>query len=165
MDRKIRETKLPGVGVQFDFTTEQGNRVGVITHHSGRRDFLVFSAHDPDMCSSATSFTEDEAQLLGEMLGASQVVQSMTNLQQSIGDLVIDWIPIRENWACHNASIRDLGLYETGTQIVAVVRGERTIPAPELATLDIRLQSGDTVLVIGKPDGIKSAYELMAGTD
>jgi len=160
MHGKIRETKLPGVGVQLDFETEQGVRVGVIAHNTGRRDFLVFSADDPDMCASATSFTEEEGLLLGEMFGASQLVQSMNTLKQSIGGLTIDWIEIQPDWPCNNASIRGLGLFQSGTQIVAVVRGEETIPAPEP---NFRLQSGDTIVVVGKPEGIKEAHDLMAG--
>ncbi len=161
MNRKIRETKLPGVGVELDFTTEQGVRVGVIAHHSGRRDFLVFSADDPDMCASSTAFTEDEARLMGQMLGASQVTEALAHLQQSIGGIAIDWIDIQSDWACTDASIRGLGLYETGTQIVAVIRGEETIPAPEPS---FRLQPDDTVVVVGKPEGIKEAHDMMAGT-
>jgi len=160
MKHKIRETQLPGVGVQLDFETEQGNRVGVIAHHTGRRDFLVFSADDPDMCASATSLTEEEAQLLGEMFGASQVVKSINSIQQSIGGLALDWIPIQDDWPCTNASIRGLGLYQTGTQIIAVIRGEKTHAAPDPS---FRLQAGDTVLVIGKPEGIKEAHDVMAG--
>ena len=162
MKQNIRETQLPGVGVQLDFETEQGNRVGVIAHHTGRRDFLVFSADDPDMCASATSFTEEEAQILGEMLGASQVVKSINSIQQSIGGIAIDWIPIQENWPCANASIRGLGLYNTGTQIVAVIRGDETVPVPAPEP-NFRLQPGDTAVVVGKPEGIKEAHDLMAG--
>jgi TrkA domain protein len=160
MRHTIRETQLPGVGVQHDFETEQGHRVGVITHHTGRRDFLVFSADDPDMCATSTNFTEKEAQILGEMLGASQVVKSINSVQQNIDGLAIDWIPVQEGWPCTNTSIHDLGLYQTGTQIIAIIRGEETIPAPEPS---FRLQSNDTVVVIGKPEGITQSHDVMAG--
>jgi TrkA domain protein len=160
VNRDIRETELPGVGVQYDFETEQGQRVGVIAHHTGRRDFLIFSHNDPDMCTSSTSFTEEEAELLGRLFGASQVVKSVSKIQQAVGGLAIDWIPIQEGWPCHNASIKGLGLYQTGTHIVAVIREEETLPAPEPS---FRLQAGDTVVVIGKPEGINDAHDLMAG--
>ncbi len=156
----IRETKLPGVGVQHDFETETGTRVGVITHHTGRRDFLIFSPNDPDLCASSTTFNEQEAQLLGELFGASKVVETISNIQQSIAGLAIDWIPVQEGWACNNASIRGLGLSHTGTLIIAVIRGEETFPAPGA---DFRVLAGDTVVVIGKPEGIREANELMRG--
>ncbi len=157
---RIQETQLPGVGVQHDFQTESGQRVGIISHHTGRRDFLVFSANDPDMCATSMSFSEQESQLLGELMGASKVVESIGNIQQSVGGLAIDWIPVQESWVCANASIKGLGLYATGTNIVAVIRGEETIAAPEPT---FRIQPGDTVLVVGKPEGIREAYEMMMG--
>lgn len=33
----VEETMLPGVGVRYDFLTEGGKRIGVISHFSGRR--------------------------------------------------------------------------------------------------------------------------------
>ncbi len=157
---KIRETKLPGVGVQHDFETELGTRVGVISHHSGRRDFLIFSPDDPDLCASSTAFTEQESQILGELFGASKVVETIGSIQQSVAGLAIDWIPVQQGWRCENASIRELGLTETGTLIIAIIRGEQTIPTPEA---DFRVRSGDTAVVIGKPDGIRAAHDLMRG--
>lgn len=156
----INETQLPGVGVQHDFMLEEGGRIGVITHHSGRRDFLMYSADDPDMCAKAIALSEQESELLGEMLGASKVVETIGNIQQSVGGLAIDWIPVRDNWKCSTASIKDLGLYETGTQIVAVIRETKTIPAPQPS---FHLQSGDTAVVVGTPEGIKEAYHMMQG--
>jgi len=160
MDRKIRETKLPGVGTQLDFETELGDRVGIITHHTGRHDFLIFSGSDPDLCASSVSLTEDESRLLGQMLGASQVVESIKSTQLNVGALVIDWIPIQENWACTINDIQKLKLSETDTQIIAVIRGEETYPAPESS---FQLHAEDVVVLVGKPEGINQAYAMLMG--
>lgn len=45
---EIEETPLPGVGVRYDFTTEQGNRLGIVVHDSGERELLICDAADPD---------------------------------------------------------------------------------------------------------------------
>jgi len=150
MDRKIRETKLPGVGTQLDFETELGDRVGIITHHTGRHDFLIFSGSDPDLCASSVSLTEDE----------SQVVESIKSTQLNVGALVIDWIPIQENWACTINDIQKLKLSETDTQIIAVIRGEETYPAPESS---FQLHAEDVVVLVGKPEGINQAYAMLMG--
>jgi len=34
----VIETKLPGIGVRYDFRTAAGVAVGVLVHRSGRRD-------------------------------------------------------------------------------------------------------------------------------
>ena len=48
----VRETKLPGVGVRHEFTTDDGTDLGVLVHHDGRREILVYDSDDPDACSS-----------------------------------------------------------------------------------------------------------------
>lgn len=160
MKNEIRETKLPGVGVELDFSTEEGVRVGVISHHSGRRDFLVFSAEDPDMAAISIGLTEDEARMVGQMLGASEVVQSMQSVQQSVGGLTIDWITIQPGWPVLNLNLRNLALENTETQLVAVIRDETALPTPEPT---FRLRAGDVAVVIGRPEGIRAAQILMAG--
>lgn len=159
--KEIHETKLPGVGVQHDFETEDGSRVGVITHHTGRRDFLIFSDNDPDRCSSATTFTEQEAYLLGEMLGASQVVETIGNIQQTIiGGLALDWIVIHRDWSCVNASLSSLKLPDAGVQVLAIIRNENTIPDP---SPNMILKSDDVILVVGKPAEIRAASDVLHG--
>ncbi|MEZ5294842.1 MAG: hypothetical protein R2697_00790 [Ilumatobacteraceae bacterium] len=48
----VSETKLPGVGVRQEFSTAQGNIIGVLNHHDGRRDIMVYDSVDPDKCTS-----------------------------------------------------------------------------------------------------------------
>ena len=49
---EVTETKLPGIGMRYDFLTDAGRRIGVVSHRDGDRDLLVFSKDDPDSCSS-----------------------------------------------------------------------------------------------------------------
>src|SRR3954463_1452873 len=39
----VRRVKLPGVGVLHTFVTDDGGKVGVITHRSGHSDLISFS--------------------------------------------------------------------------------------------------------------------------
>lgn len=157
----IQETVLPGVGVRHDFNTEASDHIGVLHHHSGRMDLLIYDRFDPDSCGQSLALTEEEADTLGQLLGASQVVKSMSNLQQSIGGLSIDWIRIVDAWMCAETEIKNLDLARTGVLIVAVIRNGETTPIPAGT---FRLQSGDTVVVIGTPAGIQNAYNVMQGT-
>ena len=43
---EIIESNLPGVGLRHELLCESGDRVGLITRHSGRRDLLVFDRAD-----------------------------------------------------------------------------------------------------------------------
>lgn len=158
---KLRETKLPGVGIQHDFDLENGSRVGVITHHSGRRDFLIFSQSDPDMCSTSLQLTEDEARTLGEMFGASQVANSIAHMEEIVGGMSIDWMPISEEWICTGKTLAEMRFSKTGVLIVAVVRDNQTIPTP---MGDFTIQAGDTLVVVGTPEGISAAHDVLHGT-
>ena len=58
---EVRETRLPGVGVRNDFTTGSGEDVGVLVHHDGRREILVYDEDDLDACSTVIPLTPSDA--------------------------------------------------------------------------------------------------------
>ncbi len=157
----VNQTILPGVGIRHDFTTRGGDQVGVIAHHSGRYDFLVYDKHDPDSCALSLQLTADDAHTLTELLGGAQVAESIRHMQQSLSGLTIDWAPIQAGWPCAGKSIREIGVRaRTGVSIVAVMRGGETIPAPEA---DFQLLAGDTAVIVGTQDGVRKAFELLRG--
>jgi TrkA domain protein len=60
----VRETKLPGVGVRHEFTTDGGNQVGVLVHHDGRREILVYDSEDPDVCTTLVNLTANDTRTM-----------------------------------------------------------------------------------------------------
>ena len=69
---EVRETKLPGVGVRHEFTTEDGTEIGVLVYHDGRREILVYDSDDPDACTSFMTLSNADTRTVSELLGASQ---------------------------------------------------------------------------------------------
>ncbi|RLP85849.1 MULTISPECIES: potassium transporter TrkA [unclassified Micromonospora] len=70
----VELTPLPGIGVRRMFTTAEGRRVGVVTHHpGGRRDLVYESPDDPDATCCLT-LTRSEAMALAGLLGILEVV-------------------------------------------------------------------------------------------
>lgn len=159
---EIHETNLPGVGTRREFTTHEGDRVGVIAHRSGRRDLLIYDRLDPDSCAAVMRFTEEDGRTLAELMGGAHVEESSDNPRQEITPgLVIDWIPIRDEWDCTTCTLESLNLpQQTGALIVAVIRNNRTLPSPGA---DFRLFPGDTAVVVGAPGAIQKAFDLMEG--
>jgi TrkA domain protein len=156
----IQETNLPGVGLRHDFTTKAGRQLGVVTHRTGRRDLLVYDRSDPDACQEVIQLTDDEADALAELLGAARLVEHLAGLQRIEG-LAIDWLPIRPGSPYAGRAIADTqARSRTGVSIVAILRGDRTIPAP---TPDAGLEPGDTLVVVGTADGIKELSKLLGG--
>ncbi len=158
---KVQETQLPGVGVRHDFATQEGSRIGVITHRTGRRDLLIYDRDDPDACAEVLRLEEEDSHTLAELLGGTQVTQRLANLKQSVPGLTIDWLPISGESACAMRSIADFGLRgQTGISIVAVVRDGETIPSPGA---EFVLRPGDTAVAVGTPSGIQKAFALLQG--
>jgi TrkA domain protein len=156
---EITETALPGVGLRHDFTTRAGRQLGVVTHRTGRRDLLVYDRVDPDRCQEVIQLTDEEADALADLLGGDRLVSHLAKLQQQIEGLVIDWLEIRPGSPYAGRTIADTqARSRTGVSIVAIVRGERAIPAP---TPDQRLEPGDTLVVVGTAEGVKKLAELL----
>lgn len=158
---EIHETPLPGVGIRHDFETKSKDRIGVISHHSGRRDLLVYDRYDPDACLAVLRLAEDESIALTEILGANKIADPITNMRQSIDGITIDWVPIEDTWLCAGQALRDTGLRaETGVSVVAVMRDGKTIISPNA---DFELHVGDTAVVVGTAEGVKRTFEILRG--
>ncbi|HUG85158.1 MAG TPA: cation:proton antiporter regulatory subunit [Euzebya sp.] len=155
----IEETVLPGVGVRHDFMARSGHRIGVISHRSGSKELLVYDEHDPDACSESVRLESAEAQVVGQLLGAATVTERLLDLQQTVEGLTIDWLAVAPSW---HAAGRTIGQSElrrrTGVTIIAVVRGNETLPSPGPGFV---LHAGDTAVVVGTVDGIRDAVQRL----
>lgn len=157
---RIEQTNLPGVGVRYDFATEGGQRIGVIHHRTGRRELFVCPAEDPDQPIATIHLSDDDAHSLVDTLGGSQVVESLSHLQQQIEGLAIDWLMVEPGSAYVNKSIGDARIRtRTGVSVVAVIRDDRPFPAPGP---EFRLERGDTLVVVGTADGIKLVSDILS---
>lgn len=157
----VRETKLPGVGVRHDFTTIDGVDVGVLVHRDGRREILVYDADDPDVCTSLLSVSSDDTRTLSELLGASQVTETVATVQQDIEGLAIEWIQVGPATTAGGVSIGAGGYRtRTGASIVAVIRADETVPAPGP---DFVLLADDVAVAVGTTDGLALLRELLHG--
>lgn len=158
----VEETKLPGVGVRYTFTTSDGERLGVIAHRGGKRELLVYDRQDPDACSAVLPLAGDDARTLVDLLGGSEVSERLDEtLRQSIEGLVFEWVEIDSSSPFEGFAIADIGLRsKTGASIVAVVRGDETITSPRA---DVRLEAGDTAVLVGSPQAIREAVAVLRG--
>lgn len=155
----IREVKLPGVGVRYEFETGEGRRIGVISHRSGLREIYVSGSDDPDEFRRVLGLSPDDARTLAELLGATRVAQQLADLQQRIEGLVIDWLPVRGDSAYSGRTIGDARIRtRSGVSVVAIVRGDEAVPAPGP---EERLESGDYLVVVGTARGVEQVVEIL----
>ena len=156
---QVTETKLPGVGVRHEFTCDDGDRIGVITHHSGRRELLVFAHDDPDYVDESVSMTVDEANALGELLGGATLIERFDDLRQHIAELSLDWLPVPEEGRYAGEELGATKMRtRTGVSVIAIIRGHTAIPSPGP---DAIILGGDIVVVVGVADGIDAAARIL----
>lgn len=156
---KIEETPLPGVGMRHDFTAEDGSRIGVVHHRTGRRELFFCSAEDPDAVTHSLNLSDDDSHALSEALGGSSVIENLSSLQQQVEGLAIDWLRVDEDTPYAGKSIGDARIRtRTGVSVVAVIRGDQAYPAPGP---EFHIEAHDTLVVVGTPEGIKSVTEIL----
>ena len=156
---EVQETYLPGVGVRHEFDTHGGQRVGVIVHRDGRREVVVYDRRDPDMCSTVLDLSAEGARTMAELLGASQVSEAVAAVRQQLEGLAIEWIEILTSSTAVGTTIR-AGEYRTrtGASIVAVIRGDDSIPAPDP---EFQFAAGDVAVAVGTVEGLAGLRKLL----
>jgi TrkA domain protein len=157
---EVEETKLPGVGLRHEFVTEDGRRVAVISTKTGARHLAVYNEDDPDCVKASVELSNDEAQLLAELLGAPRVIERLAKLREQVEGITTAGIPLGDGSPYVGRTLGDAGIRSrTGASIVAVFRHDDVTPSP---TPDFRFRSGDKVVVVGTEDGVRAASDILA---
>lgn len=156
---EITETSLPGIGVRFDFATENGETIAVVHHRTGRRELVLYERDDPDCARDVLELSEADSRTLAELLGGGKVAEELSKLQETVEGLAIDRLPVVAGRPYAGRTIADTAARtRTGTSIVAILRGDMAFPAPQP---DFTLESGDTLVVVGTPRGIEDLATIL----
>src|SRR5690349_5367101 len=73
----VEVTPLPGIGVRKDFESGSGRRIGVVVRRDGSTDLIASRADDPDTCELQVALSQDEAAVLGNLLGTPQLMAQL----------------------------------------------------------------------------------------
>jgi TrkA domain protein len=144
----VEEIALPGIGLRYDFATRSGQRVGVVCHRNGRRDLVIYDLDDPDSSRDVLQLTDDEGDVLAELLGAPRIVERLADLHKAPGS-PYDGRTLGDTQA----------RTRTGASIVAVARGAQVHASPRP---DFGFVAGDIVVVVGTKEGADAVAELLA---
>jgi TrkA domain protein len=153
---RTRIKHLPGIGLQYDFTTADGEHLSVIAHRNGSRSLDGYRGDEPDGVFSV-HLTVDEAAVLADALLAGHDDPRLLRADE-LG-LVAERIALSAASRWHG---RPLGTTQlrtrTGASVVAILRGPNPIPSPAAA---FRLAGGDTLIVVGTREGADAAAALL----
>lgn len=121
---------------------------------------FVCRPDEPDSVVASFDLSEDEAHTFGEMMGVATVAEKLADLQQSVEGLAIDWLGVDPSSPYADRTIGDARIRtRTGVSVVAVIRDITPYPAPGP---EFRIEAGDTLVVVGTPEGIASVTEILA---
>lgn len=156
--RDVEQTPLPGVGLRLDIKTAAGELLGVIVHHGGDRDLLIFDREDPDKCAMTLRLDDEDARALAEMLGASSVTSSSLEARQEIAGMVVDWLRV----GGHADAAEVSRLADTSPDVTVVAVLHEGHPTP-VGTGPLRFERGDTLVVVGTPREIDALAAVAEG--
>jgi TrkA domain protein len=155
----VSETRLPGIGIRYEFVTEDGSRVGVVHHRSGFREVVAFERTDPDTAREILRLSVEDSRTLAELLGVSQNAKDLGALEEDIEGVAVDRLPLLGGSPFDERTIGDTAARtRTGVSIVAVLRHGEAYPAPGP---DLVLRRDDVLVVVGTPRGIEELTILL----
>ena len=159
MSVRIEKIDLPGLGTRHDIITRAGRRIGVVSYRSGERELALFDVNDPDASVDSIALTDDEADALADVLGASLMLGQLAGIREQAAGLFTEQLLISagspyagEVLGATKARTR------TSSSIVAIVRGPDVIPSP---TPDTPLKAGDTLIAVGTRPGLDALSRIL----
>lgn len=160
MGVRVEKVELPGIGIRHDVITSGGRRISVVTHHSGERELAFYDPDDPDACSESASLTDQEAEALADVLGASLMLGELAGLREQAAGLHTEQVSVRADSPYVNRPLGDTKTRtRTGVSIVAVLREGVVTPSPGP---DFVFVTGDTLVAVGTRSGLDSFARLVA---
>lgn len=151
----VYESDLPGVGKKHEVELDDGERLVVVTHNTGKRE--VFRRPDPDADSEKLfELSDDLARQVGTILEGAyfQPVQSET-IETVLGDdTVLEWVTVEADAPLAGKTLAEGAVRrETGASVLAIQRDEETITNPDA---DTRIEAGDTLIVLGSRESCRA---------
>ena len=158
----IYESDLPGVGKKFEVELDDGERLVIVTHNTGKRE--VYLKPDADADSDKLFEVSDRlARKIGTILEGAyfQPVQT-EQVETMLGDeTYLEWYGVTEAAEIAGKTLGDAQIRErTGVSIVALQRDEELISPPTPETV---LTVGDTLVVVGDREDCAQFEALLGG--
>jgi TrkA domain protein len=155
----VKEVLLPSIGVRYEFTSHDGERIGIIARRSGEFDVVRYARDDPDQAQPIFHFTDEEADAVAQILGAPRIAERFTELTREVPGVEAGQVPIRPGSPYVDRPLGDTrARTRTGASIVAIVRNEEVLASPGPAEM---LHADDVLVVVGTEAGIASVVQLV----
>ena len=162
MPVELRETRLPGIGVKYGFSLDDGGRLAIILHNDGTRELYYFRRRDDEEPRAVIRLDDDEARHLGAVIGgAYERPKIVDDLEMALGELMIEWVPVPDDSPWIGKTLAECGFRaKTGITIIAILREPEPISG---AQPDHTIELGDTLVTVGKAGQYAAFRRLLTG--
>jgi TrkA domain protein len=158
----VYESDLPGVGKKHEIELDDGSRLVVVTHNTGKRE--VFRRPSPEADSEKLFEMPDRlARQVGTVLEGAyfQPVRSQSIETLLGGDTLIEWVEVPQDSDLAGKTLGETDLrQETGANVIVVQRGDVTITNPGG---DTEIRAGDTLLAVGPREACRTFQSIVTG--
>jgi TrkA domain protein len=159
----VQETRLPGIGVRYEFRTLRGGRLAVIHHNDGSREIYFFEARADDP-RDVIRLTEDEGRQLAAVLGGpyerTKIVEDLEMAMGELGDLAIEWVPVPDESPAIGKTLAECGFRaNTGITVIAILREPEPVTGAQPHDV---VERGDTLITVGKRGQYPAFRRLLA---
>jgi TrkA domain protein len=156
----VEVTPLPGIGVRKDFEIGSGRRIGVVTHRDGSLDLIVSKTEDPDAIAAQVPLSNEEAAVLGNLLGAPQLVAQLQEEHRDLPGISTRQMPVAPGSVYDGRTLGETAMRtRTKVSIVAVMRAGQLQPSPGP---DFTFTGGDVLVVVGTSEGLDAAAKILS---
>jgi TrkA domain protein len=155
----VKEVLLPGVGLRYEFTSQKGERIGIIARRGGDFDVVLYGPDDPDQARPVLRLTDEEADTVAQILGAPRIAERFTELTREVPGLEAGQVHVEPGSPFVDRPLGETrARTRTGASIVAIVRDENVLASPGPAEM---LREGDVLIVIGTEEGIAGVKQIV----
>jgi TrkA domain protein len=143
---RVRETQLPGVGVRYNLTFDEGREFIILVYNDGDRETYWQGSEDTDS-ERLFKLSEREARKVAEIFDGTYFHPIAEDINDALEGARIKWVQLPTNSSLAGQTIADAQIRSrTGVSIIAIQRGERTISNPDK---DEVVAGNDVLVVVG----------------
>jgi TrkA domain protein len=155
----VKEVLLPSMGVRYEFTSQHGERIGIIARRGGYFEVVLYGSDDPDSARPVFRLNDEEADAVAQILGAPRIAERFTELTREIPGLEAGQVLIPPGSAFVDRPLGETrARTRTGSSIVAIVRNDQVLASPGPSEM---LHAADVLIVVGTEAGIEGVQRLV----
>ncbi|MFC4249495.1 cation:proton antiporter regulatory subunit [Natribaculum luteum] len=160
----VYESDLPGVGKKYEIELEDGERLVVVTHNTGKREVFLKPEADADS-DKLFELSDRLARTVGTILEGAYFQPVETERVETLltEGTYIEWYSVASDGELAGQTIGDARIREeTGVSIIAIQRDDEVITPP---TPETRIEVGDTLVVVGSREDCKEFEKRLGSSD